>query len=142
MTNKIYLFYPVTIMGRIITFVTRSRFSHAAVEYNGVLYDSSETRGDFGVSSVDLSMRKYKCFEVDGDLKSWYNRMYGTKYDWKGIVGWVFGFHSKSRFYCFEAAWDAMYDIGLVKEQHPDRVSGADILYVFIENTEFTIEDQ
>lgn len=128
MKFKVYLFYPNSLKGLIICLVTLSRFSHAAIEYNGTLYDSSETRGSFGISDIKLAERKFICKELDGDLSFWYNRMKGTKYDWKGVLGWIFKFNDTSRYYCFEAIWEALLDVGIVTLPRPRRLSGGDLL--------------
>ncbi len=127
MTTKIYLFYPSSLKGYFICLVTLSRFSHAAVEVRGVLYDSSESRGYFGESQIDTSTRRYEVWELEGSLIRWRVSMRGKKYDWKGVIGWIFGAGSKNKFYCFETAWSALAVLGHVPEEIPNRVSGKTI---------------
>lgn len=137
--NKLYLFYPVSIIGFIISLVTRSPFSHAAIEYNGVLYDSSESRGSFGVSDFDPSKRPHVVFRFYGNLQPWLDHMTGRKYDWKGVLLWVIKRNHRDKFYCFEAAWAALKVAGVVEGDQPKRLSGSDLMLVM--NKHFSRSD-
>lgn len=123
---KVYLFFPISWVGLIICLVTKSRFSHAAVEIDGVLYDSSETRAKFGKSEVDLRSRPHVVFEFEGDMTEWLASMEGKRYDWKGVMGWIFNKQDKNKFYCFETVWSALEHLKIVGPQ-PDKVSGKTI---------------
>lgn len=136
--NKLYLFYPDGAVGRLIKHVTGSPFSHAAIEYNGVIYDASEERGDFNVSHIKPETRKHIVIEFAGDLSGWLARMTGKKYDWPGVLGWVFAANSKKRVYCFEAAWQALKDAGVVSGVQPRRLSGSDLLAAVIARSSLT----
>lgn len=137
--NKIYLFKPRGILGEIITLVTRCEYSHSAVEVDGVLYDASETRGEFGRSDPDIfsgswfrPRRKYVVVEFSGDMSPWLDFMAGAQYDWKGVLGWIFRANDITKFYCFEATWAALKFAGITKtETMPDRLSGCDLLCHF-----------
>lgn len=130
-TNKLYLFYPATLIGWLISLVTRSPFCHAAIEVDGVLYDSSENRATFGVSTIDPSKRRHISLTFGGDLGGWLRYMQGKEYDWAGVLGWLFRADSKRRFYCFEAAWMALRHVGVVRGGLPTQLSGSDLLVLF-----------
>lgn len=146
-TNTLYLFGPQGITGLIITQVTGCPWSHSAIETGGVIYDSSETRGNFGVASKNifrktwLGKRKYVVYEFQGDLSEWIRDMSGTKYDWRGVLGWLFGLNCHKRFYCFEASWWALRHVGILPTQpQPDRISGCDLEYIMINHKKQTEE--
>lgn len=126
--NRLYLFYPTSIIGFLICLVTRSPFAHAAVMFNGVLYDASESRGDFGVSSIDPAIRKHFYIEFSGDLRGWLERMLPMNYDYPGVFLWLLGINRRSKVYCFEAAWHALHDAKVVSGRQPSRLSGSDLL--------------
>ena len=125
--NKLYLFYPASLLGWLISVVTRSPFCHAAIEVDGVLWDASESRGYFGRSGIDVSKRKHVCLEFAGDLSSWLDFLQGREYDWIGVLGWLFHANSRRRFYCFEAAWLALSQCGIAKGSMPTQLSGSDL---------------
>lgn len=130
--HKIYLFKPVSLFGRIISFVTRSPYSHSAVEIDGVIYDSSEKRGSFGIANINLSDRFHIEFEVEGDLSGWLKRMEGTQYDWVGIFGWFFKFNDYTRFYCFEATYEALVEINVTERKVLPRIDGNTIKAILV----------
>lgn len=122
--NKLYLFYPDSLLGKIITFITKCPYSHSAVEVDGVLYDSSESRGDFNISHINPSDREHKVYEFEGDLSEWVLFMSNSVYDWKGVIGWLFNWNTVNKFYCFEASWMALHFAGIVEGQQPSKLSG------------------
>lgn len=128
--NKLYLFYPTSLIGLIICLVTRSPYAHAAIEMGGVLYDASEHRGSFGRSDIDVTKRGHIWIEFSGDLSPWLMRLTGSKYDWLGVFGWLWKRNRPGRFYCFEAAWQALYEVGIVSGSQPARLSGSDLLEI------------
>jgi len=144
--NKLYLFYPNSLIGFIISLVTRSPFAHAAIEYCGVLYDASETRGNFARSTIDLSQRAHLCLEFPGDLSTWVLEMTmpPKKYDWIGVLGWLFSANDRSKFHCFEAAWSALHAVGIAtpinrsprlhqrRDDPPGHLSGSDLLTMMV----------
>lgn len=128
--NKIYLFKPVSILGRIISFITRSKYSHAAIEIEGTLYDSSEQRGYFSYSNIDTNKRQHIYYDIDGDLTDWVRDMHFTPYDWVGIFGWLFAADDKKKFYCFEAVYSAMKHLDETVEDK-NQVSAKTIINFF-----------
>ena len=131
--NKVYLYKPKSFIGYLITWVTKAPYSHAAIEIDNILYDSSETRGNFGKSEIINKNRKFICYEVEGDLSVWLESMKGKKYDWSGVIGWIFNVNDRDRFYCFEAVYDALAYLGLT-EYTTDRVSSKDIIKILKDN--------
>lgn len=122
--NKIYLYKPNSFWGRVITFVTRSPYSHTAVEINGIVYDSSETRGTFAQSDIIPQTREHDVFVFDGDLTVWLWTMKGKKYDWQGVWGYIFGINNKNKFYCFETSYSALMFLEIAKAPMPYKVNG------------------
>lgn len=117
--NKIALFTatPRSATALLIAAATNCPISHAAVQVGGTWYHASESTGKF--SKVDIAtMKNRHCavYVFDGDLSPWLEKMAGAEYDWKGIFGWcmkIIGFNKYScgnprKFYCFEAALDAL----------------------------------
>ena len=99
-----------SLTGVLIMCVTRSRYSHAAVNLNGRMVDASESRGNVGeTTALDLApSRRVRAFEVD--LRDPVHRNFikqhmGAEYDWAGVLGWLFRANSRRRFYCFEFAY-------------------------------------
>jgi len=123
---QIYLIEPNSFIGYLITFITGSKYSHAAIAINGILYDSSEKRGDFNVSDVHLNKRKYVCYELKGNLSEWLAMNIGREYDWVGVIGWLFKANDKTKFYCFEAIYSALMYLNIVKETKKS-LSGDDL---------------
>lgn len=131
--NKLYLFKPASIIGRIITLVTGTKYSHSAVEFKGVMYDTSESRATFGQSDIDLSKRKYVVYDFHGDLTLWKIEMSGKKYDWKGVFGWIFGAEDKHKFYCFESSWAALHRTHHAYGNIPKKLTGEDLEKVMLD---------
>lgn len=112
----IRLYTPRSIWGELICLFTNSRFSHATIEINGVMYDSSEKRGSFDVSLIDNKTREYTQYTIwCKDLSPWVKSMEGKKYDWVGVFGWIFGCNDRSKFYCFETIYSALVYAGLTE---------------------------
>lgn len=130
--NKLYLFKPTSLLGYVICLVTGSPYSHAAIEYDGVLYDSSETRGGFARSQIDVTTRDHVAYGFEGDLSGWFDRMEYKKYDWVGALGWMFKCDNPNRFYCFETAWAALLSAGIVHTGYPDYLDGTVLEEVMI----------
>lgn len=108
---KFYFFKPEGWMGKIICRVTKSEYCHVAIEINGKMYDSSENRGNFAeISRSILEEREWIGYEIttQQNMEQWVDHMMGTKYDWRGVIGWVFNLNDKTKFYCFEAGWNAL----------------------------------
>lgn len=125
--NKLYLFYPTSLIGFLICLVTRSPYAHAAVMVDGVLYDASENRHTFDRSDIDPRQRGHISIEFAGDLRPWLENMMGRRYDWRGVIMWLFGKGDDDRVYCFEAAWHALHTAGVVSGHQPKRLSGSDL---------------
>jgi len=130
--NKLILLEPDSFLGLIISWITGCKYSHSIVEIDGIMYDSSETRGKFGITDrkvmydVVHGRRKNVVYTVPGDLYPWIAEMSGTRYDWKGVLGWLFKLNNHKKFYCFEASWKALLIAGIV-EHTPNQISGCDL---------------
>lgn len=126
--NTLYLFYPNSLIGWIICLITRTPYAHTAISVNGVLWDSSESRGDFNRSTIDLSKRKHVAIRFKGDLTGWLEKMQGTKYDWLGVFGWLFRWNTPNKYFCFEASWEALNIAGLVSSAMPENLTAQHLL--------------
>lgn len=131
-TNKLVLFTGAfrSWTGFVIAVVTGCEFVHAAVQVGqtGEWWHSSERLGRFDRLQLDDYANRYcVVIEFEGDLSKWLNRMQGTCYDWKGVLGWVLQANNAQKFYCFEAALEALKacNLGLNLESP---VSGCDLL--------------
>lgn len=111
----IRFYYPRSLWGNLICFVTKSKFSHVTVEFDGIMYDASENRGNFYISSVDNSTRKYIKLVIFGDIHDWIIKNLHKEYDWVGVFGWIFGLNDRRKFYCFEAIYDMLVYLGYTK---------------------------
>jgi uncharacterized protein YycO len=129
---RVYLFRPQGILGWIIALVTFCRYTHSAIEIvyeDGQcdIWDSNERRGEFGLADESILLRSHEVWEFEGDLTPWVEKFKGKKYDWAGVIGWIFKADSKSKFYCFESTWAGlMYYMGFDIDDltYPDHLSG------------------
>ncbi len=130
----ILLFKPVSFFGHLISFITNSEYSHTAIYYKNKLYDSSESRGDFSISDVNINKRPYISFSIgQHDIQDWLNGMLGKKYDYVGIFGWVFNIHNNKEFYCFESVYELLHDLEIERRtstRRPKRLSANHILKI------------
>jgi hypothetical protein len=130
------------IMSITIAMITKTPWTHAAIRVNDKWYDSSETRGYF----AELEVNEYKnrwCIiaEFDGELTDWLYSMKGKKYNWKGIYQFPFYFirnRNKSHFYCFQAAWDAVWYSVYNEHFTPPKVSGESLKHLMVSMTNTT----
>lgn len=127
--NKIFIFTGAfrSPTGLMIALATRCQFVHAAVSVAGECWHSSEQLGRF--DRVDLAAyaeRDCIMFEFEGDLSQWLEGMKGCRYDWRGVLGWLFRMNNPQRFYCFEAAQDALKTAGII-QSGLKRLSGCDL---------------
>jgi hypothetical protein len=88
-----------------------SNYCHAALLFNGerCIYDASESRGDvnWGKSLVELGKQKIVVYDIPDDetpYREYALKKLGTKYDWKGISGWIpfLPSNDPKTVYCFE----------------------------------------
>ncbi len=122
-------------MSWIISFFTSCDITHAAVMIDGVVYDASESRGGVSkVGSIDVfGGRNVFLYDIDltdihlANARLFAHGTVGRKYDWHGVLGWVFGFKGKrKRFYCFEYVWECMRAAGVdIAPKH--QISGCDL---------------
>lgn len=92
-----------------IGLVTASNFCHTAVLLPGEsrLLDASESRGDvnFGKRVDEYKNRPVLVYHIPDEDVAAYNYalgMIGTKYDWRGVMGWGFSLNNRRAVYCFE----------------------------------------
>ena len=129
--NKIALFTGAfrSKTGLLIALATRCEFVHAAVYVaaDNSWYHSSESIGRFDkLNRDDYQARYCIAFEFSGDLSGWVKKMQGKRYDWRGVLGWLVRLNNPERFYCFEAAQDALRYAEYTRKNF-SRLSGCDI---------------
>lgn len=129
MNNKIALFTGTrSLTAAAIRWATNCEFVHAAVQLNGRWYHASETLGCYGaLDRMKYAARKCALYTLPpGELAGWHEHMTGRKYDWPGVLAWLFHHQGDpEKFYCFEAAQLAMAHCGLTVAEQP--VSGCHI---------------
>lgn len=94
----------------IIGLFTWSKISHAGfLTKEQQLYDASESRGnvDYGKTLKELGKSKIMVYDVPLDEDRAWKYLLDkrkTKYDWKGIMGWLpfFASNDPQTVYCFE----------------------------------------
>lgn len=131
-TNRLYLFYPSSFVGWLLSLFLRDPFVHAAIEVNGEFWDSNLSRGSFDRTTIDLTGRRYVCVEFQGNLIDFIVGMNGRRHRWRGLFGWLFKASNKRSLYSFEIVWLALKSIGVVTGGIPERVSGSDLLNAVI----------
>ena len=113
-----------------IAAATRSSITHCAVEYDGVWYDASESRGDF--NKTDVSKHIYRnCYIIErvGITDNFLPQLEGKKYDFAGVGTWLLSralgrsVAGNENPYCFEAGYFA-----LTGGMPSTAVSGKDLL--------------
>jgi len=122
---------PTSLASWLIKIVTKSKYTHAAVQIGTRYYDSSETRGSVGrrvISTLSNRTCVVLAVEPDGivDIGSWVQSQLGRKYDWYGIFGWIFGHQNPEDVYCFEWVWELL-DVASGVEPRPNSISGDDL---------------
>lgn len=99
------------------------KICHAALLFKNEtrLYDASESRGtvdwnkdlkEFGRQQVII----YEIPEDESDAKTYALNKKGTKYDWKGIMGWTpfFGSNDPQTVYCFELVLQTLLTLSTI----------------------------
>lgn len=98
-----------------IAAATRSSITHCAVEYDGIWYDASESRGDF--NEADVSKHIYrKCYIIERVpiTDKFLTQLKGKKYDFAGVGTWLLSralgrnVAGNDEPYCFEAGYFAL----------------------------------
>jgi len=124
-----------------ISYLTKTPWSHAAVEIDGVWYDASESRGDFSQCDVKKKMkgRLAHVWRIGNRIavRNKIEENLGTRYEYKGLLGYALSSKKDKRFYCFELA---MVMALLVKEPKAipmiEQINGLDILGLLGKPTE------
>jgi len=117
----------------VISLFTWSKVCHAALLFNNTyrLYDASESRGDvdYGKTLEQIKNQKiivYDIPESEEAAKKYALLKRGTKYDWKGIMGWVpfFSSNDPQTVYCFELVLQTLLTMSHINGFATDRVAG------------------
>lgn len=112
---RVYLYSGRTPVEWAVRWQSRSKYSHAAIEIRGWLYEALCFQGVVkrGVKEHD---RKADCFDVYTSphqrdvMRDWLNTVVGQKYDWLGVARFVSrrnGGHP-NRWFCSELVYEAL----------------------------------
>jgi uncharacterized protein YycO len=102
---------PISLL---IAFATGSRFTHAAIlTAQGMVIDAHEGRGKVGMNGhlTFWGSRHVDVWEIeDQELigMEWVLSQFGRRYDYRGVLGYLWGDENIRRFYCFELAIGAI----------------------------------
>lgn len=99
------------------------KWSHAELVIDGVCWSSSARDGGIRDKVIDLNSGRWDLVDFPVTqaereaAHAFFRANKGRKYDWAGILRFVFPFlpHSKSRRFCFEALGDALGLAGTYK---------------------------
>lgn len=96
--GSIALFYvqPTSVTSLGIALGTLCLFTHCAVEVDGVWYDASESRGDFGRIDLDRNINR-RCVIIRRVAlpTNFLELLKGMRYDFSGVAKWL-----PQRLYC------------------------------------------
>jgi hypothetical protein len=109
----IYETKPSSFFSLLVSFVTASGYSHAAIVNKGVLYDTTLSRGSFSVGDDVDDMRKVAVVEIEGDCQDWIDAHLGARYDVVGLLGWPLGVAIAGRMYCLNVAERCVNSMGV-----------------------------
>lgn len=101
-------------LDRLIQWWTGSSYSHCEIVVNGVSYSSSPRDGGVRMKLIDFNPQHWDFVEVpeahQAAVLQWFSEHYGAKYDWVGLLGFVFThrLNSADRWFCSEACAAAL----------------------------------
>lgn len=102
-----------TLLGKLIRFFSRGKFSHTSINLNGVIYEAHIGTGVRTIQEKDwdgkyiLSSTTFKIdVHTHRELKYWLDRQVGKKYDLWGVLSfiWRFAQPQKGKWFCSELA--------------------------------------
>lgn len=97
--------------------VTACSYSHGSLMIDKKIYDTTMTRGYFD-QAQDLHSRGGREVtiidvpEIDS-IESFLMLAIGKKYDTAGLLLWPFDYHSKNKWFCFEAVVECLRHYGI-----------------------------
>jgi hypothetical protein len=116
----------------ICSLVTASGYSHGAILNNGVLYDTTFSRGHFDIAPPVDDRRKVAVVEAHGDCETWIRANLYTEYDTPGLLLWFFRIATAGRMYCFNIVEKSLSSVG-VHLNLKWRKSGGNILTALLQ---------
>jgi len=141
---RIRLYTPADWFGRAICWRLESRFCHAAIELDDVIYSATYPRilmlpdqqADVGqpprggaVFEIALTDKQFDA------VRYWCRSRVGSEYDWLSMVGWFLRIQSlqlRRHMYCFEFVFGALSAAGLVP-QSKQLITGDELLVHLLE---------
>jgi len=144
-TARIRLYTPADWFGRAISWRLESRYCHAAIEMDDVVFSATYPHIlmlPAGQEDVAQPPRGGAVFELQMTeaqfeaTKHWCRARVGRDYDWLSIIGWLFrieSFQLRYGMYCFEFVLAALGAAGLlpVTKQF---VSGDELVAMLLEH--------
>lgn len=128
MTVRIRLYRPADLAGRLIAWRLESCWSHATIEFDGMIYSATVPQivavglddPEFGMpprlgETVEIRLSDDEATRAQAYCRS----MVGTEYDIKSIIAWALripALQSPTRVYCFEFAYAALAAAGVFPE--------------------------
>lgn len=106
-------------LDKVIQWWTKSPYSHCEIVIDGVSYTSSPRDGGVRGRIINWKPEHWDFIEVHPDVqptpeqvRQWFFDHWGQKYDWLGLIGFVFPkglrFNSQKRWFCSEACATAL----------------------------------
>ena len=97
----------------ICSLVTASGYSHGAIVNNGLLYDTTFTRGCLDLAPPVDDNRKVAVVEVPGDCEEWLRSNFYTEYDTVGLLFWFLRLATAGKMYCFNVVEKSLSSVNI-----------------------------
>ena len=120
--------------------VTKASYAHGSIMQDGVVYDTTVTRGSLGIAKPLNTQGKREVTIIDLpdiDAKAWYDENAGKKYDMIGLIFFPLNVHTKDKWYCFEACSACLRENGV--EINPDSLpTDGDMILDYFSSGKYT----
>ena len=104
-----------SLFGLVCSASTLSQWSHSSIiTDDGKWYDTTFKRGYSGLREIEPA-RKVRVFGLPDHILSSEDLadIVGIRYDYIGLLLWLFNIHSTNRMYCYESALLAIKKVGI-----------------------------
>jgi len=117
----------------LICAVTRTRHSHAALEVGNFFFDADGSRGNVGALDPDRFLnRRVEVYSVEANTSKaveYVEHRMGERYDYAGILGWLFKKGNAKRAYCFEYVVEGIDAAKGIQAALLKRTTSGDVLF-------------